>query len=128
MPRKTKYRKGELITNWGDLALQLQQNRWVYWGDRPKHPGWLRSMRFQVLDQAINRGDLSEAVDQRLFICVNAHECTHPGDCIAYKPHEFIRGTCDRVGTCSFVGKTQFCVPVDEYLYPISEEPCSQQD
>ena len=128
MPRHNKYRKGSTITNWTELALNLQQNRWVYWGNRPKHPGWLRSMHFQVLDQAINRGDLREAIPTQLYICVHAHDCQHPEGCIAYKSHEFVAGICHPPSPCSYSGRTQWCVPVDEYLQPIPEESCSQQD
>ena len=124
MTRKNKFVKGAKIEDWEHLARVLKRNEWVYWDNRPKHPGWLRPMQFQVLDQALARGILSEAVDKRLYVCVHAQDC---GDrhaaagCTAYEPHAFQKYTCDSLGTCRWAGVAQWCVPA-------REEPCSQQD
>jgi len=133
MPRKTKYVKGGCITNWQELAHALHHNRWIYWGDRPKHPGWLRSMHFQVLDQAITRGILAVAVPTQLYICIHANDCgkTYEPGCTANRPHDFTERVCDATTRCVYAGVTNWCVPIDQYLQQIpegQEEPCSQQD
>jgi hypothetical protein len=126
MPRTQKFRKGAQVEDWQQLSDLLRRDRWIYWLDRPKHPGWLRSMTFQTLDNAIYGGILWAAEPSEQYICNQAGFC---GDkhaaagCTAYQPHEFIGGQCDSMHTCLYSGYTRWCVPVS--LFRKWEEPCS---
>lgn len=62
MAKQKKYHKGDCIPNIGVLAVWLESNQWTYWGDRPKHPGWIISMSLQTLLGAIRAGRLRFAI------------------------------------------------------------------
>lgn len=62
MSRQRKYTPGEPITDMGQLATEIAARRYVYWRDKPMHPSWLGSMRFNVLAGFIRRGFLRIAL------------------------------------------------------------------
>lgn len=47
MPKK--YRKGEIIPSLTLLIAELEAGRWVYFKDRPLHPGFILSMTFKTV-------------------------------------------------------------------------------
>jgi len=51
MPRK--YLKGTTIHSLDSLYYLLKAGRWVFYKERPKHPGFIRNMTFQVISQGI---------------------------------------------------------------------------
>ena len=78
MPRKTKYVKGEPICDLDQFVSILDAGQWVYWCDRPKHPGFLASMRLRVLQGAVRSGILHLAVERASArICDHAKVCTY---------------------------------------------------
>lgn len=62
MSRPHKFRKGGRIKTIGHAAEIICRGGWVYWGSRPKHPGWMASMHLNVIDAAVRRGWLHRAV------------------------------------------------------------------
>lgn len=63
MAYKRKYKKGERITSPNDLQVELDAGRWVFLFDRPKHPGWIMSMRIKSVHYFLKRGDLAFAIE-----------------------------------------------------------------
>ena len=62
---KNKYRKGFVIYRLDELWEMLDNGQWVYWRDRPKHPGFIMSMPFRVLAKAIEATIICGAIDQQ---------------------------------------------------------------
>jgi hypothetical protein len=50
------YRKGQRIPTIHELVFVLERGEYVFWGDRPNHPAWMRSMSFNNLAGGIKRG------------------------------------------------------------------------
>lgn len=61
MARQRKFRAGRRIENFADFASCVTGGRWLYWNDRPKHPGWLCGLQFRTIDYAIRGGLLRVA-------------------------------------------------------------------
>ena len=49
MARINKYRKGKVITSMQQLSCILERNEYIFWKDRPVHPGWIGSMTWRTL-------------------------------------------------------------------------------
>jgi hypothetical protein len=113
MPRKTKFVKGEAITSIGELAEVLGRNEYVYWQSRPVHPGWMRSMQFQTLIQAVIGRCVFRAVAAlvRPMICDHSATCPVSNFCEACKPHEFNPNVCDVKQRCVFSHQDTVCTP-----------------
>jgi len=59
--KKNKFKKGHVITGMTELDMCLDANEYIYWHCKPKHPGWLRSMQYQCLKNAVKLGILFTA-------------------------------------------------------------------
>ena len=57
-----KFRRGETITDLGDLADWLKAGNWVYWGTRPKHPAFIVSMMFASVAAGVGAGIIAKAI------------------------------------------------------------------
>lgn len=62
MSRRTKFRKGAVIRNMHDLMRRLDAGEWVYMRHKVQHPGWVSSMRLNVVSQFVRNGWVAEAV------------------------------------------------------------------
>lgn len=56
MSKPTKFTKGERIETIHELLDLLTAGKWVYYGNRPKHPSVILSMTALTLLDAIKRG------------------------------------------------------------------------
>ena len=56
MPRKRKYRQGDIIRTLAELEKELNAGRYVYLRDVPKHPSVIISMTLRTI-QIFLRGD-----------------------------------------------------------------------
>ena len=56
------FKKGNQITSVDHLSSLLDQNKWIYWIDRPKHPSILLSMQLRTILKALKAGILYEAI------------------------------------------------------------------
>ena len=71
---KRKYRKGFSYHSYNELIWALEEGKWVYWGDKVMHPGFLIGMTLRTIMAAINRGLISEAIDQIKEYSIKAQE------------------------------------------------------
>jgi len=62
---KKKYRKGYIIWDESDLAREIRMGNWIYFKGRPKHPGFIANMTFQVIMGGINAKQFIYAIDQQ---------------------------------------------------------------
>lgn len=60
--RKRKFKPGRPITTMPALVRRLERGDYVLWHGTPKHPGWMRSMQYQTLSNAVRAGILRRAV------------------------------------------------------------------
>lgn len=65
MPRKNKFKPGPWIRGITALDEALRTGRWIYLFDRPKHPGFIISMRYRTIQQFIDRGWFRLAVPNK---------------------------------------------------------------
>ena len=61
MARPHKFTPGEPIVDLTRFARLMDEHRWVYFRDKPTHPGWAISWSFRTVHGAIRRGYLREA-------------------------------------------------------------------
>lgn len=47
----------------GELETALDNNQWLYWGDRPKHPSIFLGMTLRTLKRGIKAGSIRYAVN-----------------------------------------------------------------
>ena len=59
MAYKKKYLKGKPIRSLDELMKQ----KWVMWGDRPRHMGFVSSMQMYTVDKLMRLGYFSYAID-----------------------------------------------------------------
>lgn len=59
MPYKKKFHKGKPITSLDELMKQ----KWVMWGDRPRHIGFVGSMQIRTVERLMNLGYFTYAID-----------------------------------------------------------------
>lgn len=53
--RPTKFLPGETIIGIDNLAGQLDEGKWIYYWGVPKHPGFIVSMTFKTIINALSR-------------------------------------------------------------------------
>jgi hypothetical protein len=56
---KKKFKKGNPIRSLDELIKQ----RWVMWGDSPRHMGFVGSMQMRTVDRLLQLGYFSYAID-----------------------------------------------------------------
>ncbi len=61
MSRIRKYAPGSPINTIARLSRELEDGRYVYLFDRPCHPGWIASMRYNTVMGFIRRGSFRVA-------------------------------------------------------------------
>lgn len=61
MAYKKQYAKGDAITSLDELMKQ----KWVMWGDRPRHMGFVGSMQMRTVHRLMGLGYFSYAIDVR---------------------------------------------------------------
>ena len=61
MAYKKKYAKGNTITSLDELMKQ----KWVMWGDSPRHMGFVGSMQMRTVHRLMGFGYFSYAIDVR---------------------------------------------------------------
>ena len=61
MAYKKKYAKGNTITSLDELMKQ----KWVMWGDSPRHMGFVGSMQMRTVQRLMGSGCFSYAIDVR---------------------------------------------------------------
>ena len=61
MAYKKKYAKGNTITSLDELMKQ----KWVMWGDSPRHMGFVGSMQMRTVQRLMGLGYFSYAIDVR---------------------------------------------------------------
>jgi len=54
--RQRMYRRGPEITSIEELVREIEDQRYVFYHDRPNHPSWLRSMQLHVLIAGVQCG------------------------------------------------------------------------
>jgi len=54
--------KGPVLTSLDDLSRCTLSGQWIYWNDKPLHPGWIISMQFRTIRDALDMGILSLAI------------------------------------------------------------------
>jgi len=63
MPKKNKYRPGELITSVSELEAHLEAGGWVYWHDgKPKHPEIIKSLQLRTIKYFIRKQAFKKAI------------------------------------------------------------------
>ena len=62
MARARKFVKGGAIADIGELAGELDRLNYVYFWQRPCHPGWVGSMQFRTLVMLVGKGAFSYAL------------------------------------------------------------------
>lgn len=60
--RRRKYAKGRTLTA-PEAFAEIMAGRYVYWHDKPTHPGWARSWQMNMLIGACARGAISQAIN-----------------------------------------------------------------
>lgn len=61
MAYKKKFKKGKPIRSLDELMKQ----KWVMWGDSPRHMGFVGSMQMRTVDRLMQLGYFSYAIDVR---------------------------------------------------------------
>ena len=61
MAYKKKFKKGKPIRSLDELIKQ----KWVMWGDSPRHMGFVVSMQLRTVDRLMQIGYFSYAIDVR---------------------------------------------------------------
>ena len=56
------YRKGARFTSAGDVVTEILAGRYIFMGERPIHPGWMRGMTLSAIANQMLRGRLFSAV------------------------------------------------------------------
>lgn len=58
------YKPGRKIRSMDALSRWLDAGGWVFWGDKRRafHPGWFRSLQFNVVLQSVQAGLVRKAV------------------------------------------------------------------
>lgn len=59
-----KYRKGATIDSLTLLAMELEAGRWIYYKDRPLHPGFIWHMTFSTVLGSLRNGSFSIAKER----------------------------------------------------------------
>lgn len=62
MSRPRKYIKGPVIVELMVVINEVIAGRYVFMGDRPKHPSFVTSMQLQTVRQITHRGNFSFAL------------------------------------------------------------------
>lgn len=62
MSRKTKYVRGDKITEIGALATIIRDGGYIYWHAKPLHPSWVGGMPMRVLINAVRAGIIYRAI------------------------------------------------------------------
>lgn len=62
MPKK--YRKGAIISSLALLALGLEAGEWIYYRDRPLHPGFILHMNFATVLGGLRAGNFAVAIER----------------------------------------------------------------
>jgi len=61
--RKNKYKPEEWVfADMLELSYWLEKDSWIYLYGRPKHPAFIKSMRYQTLEGFISKGILRLAI------------------------------------------------------------------
>ena len=60
--KKSKYKKGEVITTMDAVAQCYRSKQWIYLHDKPKHPSWIYNMTFATVDILLKAKRLHFAV------------------------------------------------------------------
>ncbi len=56
-----KFRRGEMLTP-QQAFEQIADGRYVYWADKPQHPGWMGSMQINCIIWGARTGLIREAI------------------------------------------------------------------
>jgi hypothetical protein len=62
--RKKKFRKAERLFYLTDLIEWIDIDGWIYWCDKPLHPGWVQSMTVRTLKNALEKGIIYRAREE----------------------------------------------------------------
>ena len=54
--RAKMFRKGAPVPDVAAVGRALEEGRWLYWHDRPKHPSIIVSMQFRTVLGALRMG------------------------------------------------------------------------
>lgn len=60
-----KFRQGAVIKTMAVLVKELDAGRWIYWNHKPQHPGWIISMTYRTLRQAVAVGMLRKTKENK---------------------------------------------------------------
>lgn len=60
--RKRKYAKGDIIHDFADLEKYLEDNCFLYWRDKIYHHGWIESLQYHVIKNALQCGNMYKAI------------------------------------------------------------------
>lgn len=61
MKRATKFRKGRKIKTTVEAVKLILGNSYIYWHDKPTHPGWARGWSVNLINSAVANGVLWRA-------------------------------------------------------------------
>ena len=56
------YKKGREIISLTGLGSFLDKGQWIYYRHKAYHPGWIISMQFKTLNEAMKKGWLFTAI------------------------------------------------------------------
>lgn len=59
---KCKYKKGKRITSIQEFEKCITQDKFVYWGTKIYHAGWIGSFQYRFIRRLINSGWIYKAV------------------------------------------------------------------
>ena len=65
MPRVRKFRKGAEIRDPIVVVSTILSGNYIFWRDKPMHPGWMSSLRLVTIAQAARHGLLYEAIENK---------------------------------------------------------------
>lgn len=60
--KKRKFRKGEKIFDPVDALEAILSGKYLFWQDKPQHPGWMISMQLANIVGAVKLGLISHAL------------------------------------------------------------------
>ena len=57
-PKKRKFVKGDGFKNTAEFVVWIEEGKWCYWGDVPKHPSVVSNFSFTTIRGAVRSGHL----------------------------------------------------------------------